>query len=216
MTTPQQTKNDALDQATKLLADEKLRGDGLQIRLDGVTTDLAAAVARADAAEGALVAAREKIAELEAGRLDHAKLEEANGKVSLLTKQVGELQVKFDEANDPKRIETAAKKRAKIVSVVSAVCGEKFNCDGLADQDLMIEVIGRLGKAVDKDQSPAHIEARFDERVANFFATENAIADVRRATVIANGQQPQKRTDTADDARREMEERNRNGWRPQH
>lgn len=199
----------ALETATQQLALETTRADAAEIKISDLDKLLKAANERADVAEGALAGCREQLAEAQTFKLDQVKLDEATAKVAMLTKALEDEKAARIHAEDPKRMDEAVQKRMKIVRAAAAVCGEKFNCDGINDQNLMVEVLTRLGKAPDPKESAAHIEARFDERVSNFDASERAVARVRMA---AHNEQQTKRTDTVDDARKAMIERKQSAW----
>ncbi len=199
----------AIAAATAELAKETQRADAAVLGLKESQDALALANTRADTAEGALAVSREKLAEAEAFKLDQVKLDSAEAKIVMLTKELADEKKLRLDAEDPKRFDAAVEKRRHVIDAVRSVCGERQVCDGVSNRDLQILVLGKLGKAPDPKESDAHIEARFDERVSNFNASEAAVARVRQAT---HSVESTKRADTAEDARNAMIERNRGAW----
>lgn len=200
-----------LDAATAELAKETLRADALVIELATTKASLTEAVARADAAEGALSVAREKLEESNVGRIDQARLDVEIAKVADLTAKLAAEKSRADAALDPITRSREVQERARVERAVHSVIGEDFKCDGLSNRELQIEVIKKLGKAPEATESDASIRARFDERVSNFDASEAAVARVRQAAAGAQSEQ-QRRADTAEDVRKRTEEERRNGW----
>lgn len=200
-----------LDAATAELAKETQRADALVIEIEAFKKAVTEQTARADAAEGALAVSREKIQELEAGRVDQAALDTQIALVKDLNTQLAAEKKARLDAEDPIRRSAEVRQRARIEAAVHSVIGTEFKCDALSDRELMIEVVKKLGKAPEATESDASIRARFDERVANFDASEAAIARVRLAS---NGLQreQQQRQDTAADVKARTEADRRNAW----
>lgn len=198
-----------LDAATAELAKESQLRATLAATLKEVEAKLSTETARADAAEGALQVAREKLEEMKGSQITQEKFDAEVAKVADLTTKLAAEKARADAAEDPKVRAAEAEERARVVGIVHQVMGEGYKCDGISNRDLRIEVIKKLGKAPDPKESDAAIIARFDERVSSFDASEAAIARVRAAASV-NGQQT--RVDTVDDVKRRAEEKRRNSW----
>lgn len=185
-----------------------------QKRVGELENEKAAEVKRADAAEGALEVTREKLVDAEKYRADGETLKDAEAKILVLTAELAtEKQLRAD-AEDPDRRFRAVEERTKVVSVARVVLGDKYTCDNISDHNIRVAVVSKLGKAPDKDESEDKVKARFDERVSQFMASEAAVRAARENAIGETiTRKREHREDTADEARRKMEERNRNGWR---
>lgn len=201
----------ALTKATELLAQEKQRADSADSLVAQLKKQLLEVEARADAAEGALTVAREKLVEADRYKLDQVKFDEQNAAIVKLTNDLNVAIKAREDAENPERLAKAVEVRCDILDRAGPILGPKVAIRHMSDQDIMIMTIDKTGKALDVEEKkkPEHVRARFLERTDNFAACESAMASVRIAATPPAGQ----RADTAADARARMEERNRNSWR---
>jgi hypothetical protein len=201
-----------MDAAAKLVADEKLRADAAVLKLAEAEKLIATETARADAAEGRGDVLQTQLDEAKKHALDPVKLDEANEKIKTLEAEKGELQVKLDIANDPKRLDALVQERSAIERAARRIGGERYVIDGISNRDLRIDLLQKVGVLCDPKESDEKVTAKFEVAVLKFDSSEDAAARIRVAT-NPNPATPV-RADNAQTARQAMEERNRNAWKP--
>ncbi len=198
----------AADVAKELHTDTILRADAAEKALDAAKAEIVALTTRCDTAEGKLLAASSELAATEGVEVIQMKLDEANAKVAQLeTKLASETSLRMD-AQDPKRMQDAVSERIRILAAVRAVPGgDRIAAENMTNDDLMSEVCSRTGTKIPTGSTSEYIKGVFDVKAARFDASARAHSQVGAAVF---SEKP--RTDTADDARKAMIERNMNAW----
>lgn len=180
-------------------------------RADASDSKLAGEIARADRAEGALSAARERIGELEKNQTDQAHIDGLNGTIRRLTGQIATLDRQVADAADPKKLDEKVRSRVsleKSADQVLSLLGHKMVFDGIPDKEIMLAVCDRLGTPVDPAKSDDYIRAKYDERITGFKISTEEFGQLQ----IARDPNPGQRAD-AQSEHAKMVQRQRDAWK---
>lgn len=176
MTKEQQQK---IEDLTAQIAAQSARADVLE-------TELAETKKRADSAEGALDAERQKVSALEKQRADDAAESPAKLKeqIRILSGKITRLEKERNDAQSPDRLRAAVKERVHLeTNALIVLGGERSRFDEKSDRDLMCEVIEKLhGTQIPKERSDDYVRARFDAAIEGFKAGAAALERVRETS----------------------------------
>lgn len=179
-------------------------------RADEAETQLADAVKRADTAEGEVASLRDRIKKLESERRDQADYDKLEQQLEQLKRQVARSEKARMDAEDPKRLSDAVKRRVAVESAALMALGigrETF--DGLSDRELMTAVVKKLhGVSIPADKSDDYVRARFDAAIEGFNKGAEALANLREVVET----KPATRADSRS-AREQMVARQQDAWK---
>lgn len=200
------------------MADENLQTALAQLaaataRADAADAKLKEASDRADAAEGTAESLRQELTAIKTARTDEAgKVTALTSDVERLQGEVASLKARCDAAESPERFRAAVKDRVRDEVAAAAVLGEDTRLDEMTDRQLMEAVIKHLqGAEIPADKPDAYVRGRFDTAIEGYKSCGAQLARLRDAGSV---QASEPRAD-ASTAREGMIQRNRNAWKPQ-
>lgn len=214
---PNHRSNMADEPNTLKIAQDAIQAQAVAERArDAAVAAIAVEKARADAAEGTAATLREQLKAADALRRDDAAHEALENKVRNLEALVVAEKTRADAAESPDRLRKAVAARVAIETSASIVLGDK-RLDGFGDRELMEVVIDKLvGKASiapgtdGKARSDEYVSAVFTTAIDGYRGSAAALNRLREAVQPAD---PTPRGDSRS-ARDQMEQRNRNAWKP--
>jgi hypothetical protein len=178
----------------------------IKIRLDGITYEI-------EVPEALAATFEEAFAKAETERADAAdKIASLEGAKDAADKKATDLEKRLDAATAPAALEKLVADRLAVVKHATELAPE-LKCDGLSLEEIRLAALKESGFDAERldGKSAAYIEGAFEN------ASPKATESSEGGPGVSN-KPPVKREDakderTAEDARLEMEERNRNAWK---
>jgi hypothetical protein len=163
-------------------------------RADRAEGETKTVTARAEAAEGKAAGLEVEVGKLRAGRTDAAETDTLRGKVLDLTAQLEAAISARKDAEDPARFAKAVQERAALESAAKRILGEAFS-SARTDREIRIQVLQHCQGSADVNRSDDYIRARFDSAVEAWDAGAAAVDALNVATRRATAAENQTRED---------------------